>query len=442
MIAIPVLLFGLGAAGGRFAVVAETLYTMGPAGVLKNAVVVVEGGKIASIEKAVPAGVRIVKARAVMPGLVDLHTHLGVYAEPLVESHADGNEMSNPVTPHVRAIDAFHVADPAIRAAVAGGTTTVIARPGSGNVIGGIGVLLKLKPGKGFAEMVVREEADLKMALEWNPILVYGGKGKTPATRMAVYAIARKAFVAAREYVAAWERYGREKASGKRDAKEPDRDLGKEALAKVLRREIPVHIHTARADEVIAALDFVEEFRLDAHIGHAEWGYLVAGEVARRKGRVVVGPRLFRPNPETQRLDNIAALYRKAGVEVALTTDHPVVAQGQFLTMAAHAVKYGLPRDDALRALTIVPARFARIDDRVGSIEKGKDADLVLLTGDPIELTTRVEEVYVDGVRVWSGKKDKSQRDGGETQREGASFLAPSWLGGLALNPGSGAGAR
>jgi imidazolonepropionase-like amidohydrolase len=389
-----------------FAVRAGLIYTAAGEPIA-DGMLVVKDGKIAAIgssgRTSVPGKAKVFDypEAVIIPGLIDLHSHIGVYAYPQVEAQSDGNEMTDPFTPEVRAIDSFRLDDPAIRDAVSGGVTTVLSRPGSGNVVGGLGVLVKLIPdAASVEEMVLRDPADMKMATEWNPILTYGGRGQRPATRMDVFAMLRQELRDAQSYIERMDEYKRDK--DKNPALEPPaRDLKMEAMAMLLRREIPVHIHTSRADEIIHAVRICEEFNLDCNLGHAEWGFKVARLLAQKGIVSVVGPRMFRPDPDTDRTVCIPCVMAEAGAPMAFQTDHPVVKQEYLLYQATLAVRYGTPEDVALRAVTSVPARTVHVEERIGSLEAGKDADFAVLDGPPFEAATRVLVTYINGRKIY-----------------------------------------
>lgn len=372
---------------------------------VENGVVVFRDGKITAVGKEgevrIPAGAVVLdhSAHVVMPGMIDLHSHIGVYPYPNVQAHSDGNEMTDPFTPQVRAIDSFRTDDPAIAEAVAGGVTTVLARPGSGNIVGGQGVLVKMKPGRKHAsDLVLKEPADIKMATEWNPILSYGGRGERPATRMDVFAMLRQELQKAKEYLAQWDDYEAQKKNNPKGAAEPpERNLKLEALGMLLKREIPAHIHTSRADEILNAVAVAEEFGIAFNMGHAELAFKVADILAEKNIVSVVGPRMFRPDPETNTATCIPCVMAEAGAPMAFQTDHPVVNQAYLLYQAALAVRYGTPEDVALRAITIVGAEAGWVADRIGSLETGKDADFVVLDGPLFEVSTNVVKVFIDG---------------------------------------------
>jgi imidazolonepropionase-like amidohydrolase len=386
------------AEGNSYVIKAKKIYTVSQ-GVVENGTIIVEKGKIVQLGKdiSVPKGLPVLEADVIIPGLVDAHTHVGVYSLPNVEENSDGNEMTNPVTPQVRALDSFNFDDPAIQAGLAGGVTTVISRPGSGNVIGGTSVAVKLKNASP-QEMVLKEVCDLKMAIEGNPIGVYGSKNQMPGTLMSVYFLARKAFIEAQEYAKSLETYEKEKKEGK-DVPAPKRDLGKEALGLALKREIPVHMHCATASEIMTCIRLAEEFNLKLSLGHCYWAYLIVDELAKHKDvHYNVGPPMFFnyfEDPLT--FKNNPAILSEAGLKVSLQTDALGGAQQNLRHLALLCVRYGMKEEDALRSVTLNGAEAVGLEARIGSIAPGKDADLVFLDGEPFDILTSVRQVLVDG---------------------------------------------
>jgi imidazolonepropionase-like amidohydrolase len=377
---------------------AKKIYTANQ-GVIENGMILVEGGKIAKIGKdiAIPKGAQELQANVILPGLIDIHTHVGVYSIPLVEENSDGNEMTNPITPQVRAMDSFNFEDPSIPIAVASGVTTIVSRPGSGNVIGGTSVAVKLKDASPD-EMVIKEICDLKMAIEGNPVGVYQQRKQMPSSLMAVYFLARKAFIEAQEYMESWEKYEKDKKKGK-DATPPKRDLGKEVLVKALKREIPIHIHCATASEMMTCIRLAEEFNLKLSLGHCYWGYLIVDELAQHKDVYYnIGPPMFFNYFENPlKFKNNAAILANAGLKVSLQTDAVGGGQQNLLHLASLCVRYGMKEEHALKSITLWAAEAVDLQDRIGSIEEGKDADLVFLDGELFEFTTTVEKVLIDG---------------------------------------------
>jgi len=373
--------------------------------------ILVQDGKIARVGKdfSVPRGTKFVKAHVVIPGLIDIHSHLGVYSIPLVQENSDGNEMTNPITPQVRALDSFNFDDPAIKAGLAGGVTTIVSRPGSGNVIGGVSVAVKLKDASPD-DMVLKDIVDLKMAIEGNPVGVYGQKKQMPATLMAVYYLAEKAFLDAQDYMKSWEKYEKEKKD-KKDATPPKRDLGKDMIVMVLKREIPVHIHCATASEIMSCIRLADQFNFKLSLGHCYWAHLIIDELADRKDvHFNTGPPMFFTYYDDMlRFKNNPAILANAGLKVSLQTDALGGGQQNLLHLAALCYRYGMKEDDALKAVTIREAEAVDLDDRIGSIEKGKDADLVLLDGDPFEIATSIQKVIIDGKIEYENESQGAQ---------------------------------
>jgi imidazolonepropionase-like amidohydrolase len=381
-------------------------------GTLEPGTVLVEGGRIVAIGEniTIPEDAEVFDAtgKVVTPGLIDAHCHVGIFPEGLGWEYSDGNEMTDPITPHLRALDAVHPQDPAFAELVAAGVTTVLTLPGSGNLIGGQGVCLKTASKPSVEQMVVLEPAGMKMALGENPKRVYKDQKKTPSTRMGNAALLRDALVQAQNYLEKWARYEselsayearREAGDDKADEpKRPERDLKMEALGRVLRREMKARVHAHRADDMLTAMRIAEEFGLDLTLEHATEGYKIADILAAKAIPVTAGPILFsRSKPELRdMMPKNPGLMAKAGVFVAIQTDE--MSAVKYLTInAALAVREGMPEEEALRAITINAARVIGVEDRVGSLEVGKDADIVVFDGHPFDYRTVVELVLVDG---------------------------------------------
>jgi imidazolonepropionase-like amidohydrolase len=379
---------------------------------LEPGTVLVEGGRIVAVGKtvAIPEDAEVYDAagKIVMPGLIDAHCHVGIFPEGLGWEHSDGNEMTDPITPHLRALDAVHPQDPAFAELLAAGVTTVLTLPGSGNLIGGQGVCIKTAPKPSIEQMVLLEPAGMKMALGENPKRVYKEQKKTPSTRMGNAAVLRDALVQAQNYLDKWARYEAELGAyeAKREAgddnaeepKRPERDLKLEALGKVLRREMKTRMHAHRADDMLTAVRIADEFGLDLTLEHATEGYKIADILAVKSIPVTAGPILFsRSKPELRdMLPKNPGVMAGAGVTVAIQTDE--MSAVKYLTInAALAVREGMPEEDALKAITINAAKVIGVEDRVGSLETGKDADIVVFDGHPLDYRTVVDLVLVDG---------------------------------------------
>lgn len=350
-----------------------------------------------------PPGAKVILAegKVVMPGIVDTHSHLGVYSWPEVEANSDGNEMTDPVQAGLRAMDAVNLEDPAILRALAGGVTTIQIIPGSGNVIGGEGVTIKLRPGATMDGMLFRgAPRGLKMALGENPKRVYGGRNKLPSTRMGNIYVMREAFQKARDYKAKREAWGK-KPEAERGAP-PERNLTLETLSDVLDGKVRVHVHCYRKDEIEALFRVADEFGFRiASLQHGFEAYKIADEVARRNIGVATFSHSWGYKWEAwDGIPQAPAILAGHGVRAAIHSDSPDLIQ-RLYQEAAVSMRYGLPREDALKAITLNPAWMLGVDDRIGSLEAGKDADIVIFSKDPFDITTRVEMTLVDGAVVY-----------------------------------------
>lgn len=340
-------------------------------------------------ELEIPEGVQRIDAHGawLLPGLIDAHVHLGMHPEGEDSSSTDVNEMTDPNMAAVRAIDAIDPFDPGFDDALAGGITTVNVNPGSGNPIGGQTVAIHTH-GRWIDEMVLRAPSGIKSALGENPKRIYGGKGKTPSTRLGTAMVIREAFIEAQNYMAAAD-------PAKRDAK-------LEALAMVLRREIPWRQHAHRGDDVATALRLAEEFGYELVLDHGTEAHVLADVVAARNVPVLIGP-LFTTKSKVELRGRSLANPRRlaeAGMEISIITDHPVIPINFLIHQCTLAVKEGLDPDTALRAVTINPAKVLGLEDRLGSLEIGKDADVVLWSGDPLNVLSRALRVWIGGKQV------------------------------------------
>lgn len=335
----------------------------------------------------------------VMPGFIDTHSHIGLFEEGIGEAGEDGNEWTCPVTPHIRAIDAINPADKAFDDAVKGGITTVFTGPGSANVISGQSLAMKTW-GKVVDKMVVKSPAGVKIAFGENPKRVYGQQKKMPSTRMGIAALLRETLVKAQNY-----KKKREKA--KEDPEKTfDIDLKMEILCDVLDKKLPFRAHAHRADDIITAIRIAKEFDVKIVIEHCTEGHLVAEELLEAEIPAVVGPTLSsRSKVELMDLSfKTPGILANKGIDVALMTDHPVIPIQYLPICAALAVKDGMKEKDALEAITIKAAKIIGIDDRVGSLKKGKDADIVIWDGHPFDIKSKPVCVIVDGKVVYKDK--------------------------------------
>lgn len=361
--------------------------------------VAIENGKIVAVGQSLSysdAEVRDVTGMTVMPGIVDPHCHIGMWEDAMGFEGADGNECTNPITPELRAIDAINPYDRCFEEAAAGGVTTCVTGPGSANVIGGQFVAIKTH-GDSVEDMVLRFPVAVKAAFGENPKRVYDGKNQTPSTRMATAALMRKALIEAQEYNEKLEK-------GKADPeKMPERNLGKEILARVIRRELPMKIHAHRADDILTAIRICREFKLRYTLDHCTEGYLITDKLKEALSEdcegIIVGPLLTdRSKIELKNLSFKAPkVLEQAGIEYAMMTDHPVTPEQYLPICTAVAVREGASEEGALKAITINAAKITGIADRVGSIEVGKDADIAVFSGHPFDFRSRCVLTLVNG---------------------------------------------
>lgn len=383
--------------GGRVLPIADARGN--PAEPIERGVVVIEGGTIAAVGSDVPipdgADVVDVGGRWVLPGFFEAHAHVGIHEEGDGWAGNDTNEMTDPNGSRLRAIDAVNPADEGFRDAIRGGVTAALIKPGSGNPIGGQSVAVKTW-GRIVDEMLISDSVSVKSALGENPKRVYGDQQKLPSTRLGVAAVIRDSFRAAEDYRAARDAAGLE-------GKPFTRDGSLETLVRVLDGELAWDQHTHRADDIATAVRLAEEFGYRLIVNHGTEGHLIADYLAEKHIPVIVGP-LFTSRSKVEvrnrHLRN-PGLLAGAGVQIAITTDHPVVPIDFLVYQAALAVKEGLDHDEALRALTINPARMMGLDHRIGSLATGRDADVVVWDGDPLDVMSRAREVYISGRQVY-----------------------------------------
>ena len=330
------------------------------------------------------------KGGYILPGFIDAHTHIGISEEGLRWEGEDCNETTGAVTPEMRVVDGINPFDTAITKARKAGVTAAGVSPGSTNVIAGQIAAIKLT-GRNVEDMIVKAPAAIKFALGENPKRNYGNaKGSEPMTRMAVAAVMRRTLEKARRYAA-------KKAAG-----EDVWDDGLEPLLPLLRGEIPAHFHAHRADDMLTAIRIAKEFGLKYSILHATRAEKIADLLAETGTIPVVGPSIGPAGkPETQGTSfGTCATLHRAGMEVAVTTDHDVTPLWLLPMFTAMCVREGLPEDAALRAITINAARALGVDDRIGSIRAGKDADIVVYDGHPFHYMTKPIAVFIDGEKT------------------------------------------
>lgn len=366
-----------------------------------GSVLIGDDGKIAAVGEALeaPASARVIDAqgRLVTPGCVEAHCHIGLDNEAVGWEGRDYNEIVEPITPQMRSIDSIYPQDEAFPNAVRGGVTTACTGPGSANVIGGTFTVIKLV-GNRVDNMIVKDPIAMKCAFGENPKRCYGqGSKKSPMTRMAVAALLRETLFKTRRYM-------EDKAAGKN----PPFDMKLEAMEPVLRGEIPLKCHAHRADDILTAIRIAKEFGVKMTMDHCTDGEVIADELAKEGFPAFVGPSLGgKSKIELQNKSfTTPGVLSKAGVKVSIITDAPVIPLQNLPMCAGLAAGAGLPMEEAWKAITINPAESLGIADRVGSLEVGKDGDVVIWTADP--LTTIGGEAYVtvvDGKVVYSAKE-------------------------------------
>jgi len=365
-----------------------------------KASMLVKDGKIESIGEGLtaPDGAEVIDAEGkfVLPGLVDAHTHLGLSGHGVRWEGADHNEISDNVTPHMRTIDAINAFDRSFFDTVAAGVTAVATSPGSANVIGGQLTAMKTGGSNRVEDLILTAPLAMKCALGENPKNVHGQMKKVaPYTRMATAAIFREAFYKAKEYL--------DKKDNAEAGKGPEFNMKHEALLPVLRREVPIHIHAHRADDIYTALRLIKEFNLRAVIIHCSEGHLIVDDLVEAGIPAIIGPTMIfpgKPEAANKTYETVGILHR-AGLKVCITTDHPVIPLQHLNVCAALAIQAGMDEMDALKAITIYAAEILELEHRIGSLEAGKDADITIWDKSPVDITSHVLYTIIDGKIVF-----------------------------------------
>ncbi len=374
----------------------------------ENGVVHIVGKSIAQVGERGRIGISPAKGEKVldvcgalvMPGLIEAHCHMGITEEKKGMEGDDCNETVNPLTPWLRAIDAIHTMDAAFDDAVRAGITAAMIGPGSANVAGGQFALLKTK-GRRVDDLILKAPAAMKVAFGENPKVNYSGQNKSPSTRMAIAAMLREELTKAKIYLEKKER-----ALENGDFFETD--FKKECWIPVLRKEIPLKAHVHRVDDIFTAIRIAKEFDLHLTLDHCSEGHLIAPILAKEGYPAIVGPDLASRNKiEVQNMAfKTAGILNKAGVMVAVTTDHPVSLIQYLPLCAGLAVKAGIPLEEGFRAITCNPARICGAADRIGTLEPGKDADIAVFTKNPMEVFSETLYTIIDGEIAYSKEKN------------------------------------
>ncbi|MEG2246048.1 MAG: amidohydrolase [Romboutsia sp.] len=363
--------------------------------------ILIENGKIKEIGQNIvaPFDAEIIDAdgKQVFPGFIDAHTHLGLWEDGMGFEGADGNEETDPITPHLNPIDGINPMDNTFTEAVQGGITSVCTTPGSANVMGGQCIAIKTF-GRRIDNMVIKNPVASKIAFGENPKSCYGRDEKMPQTRMAIASLLRENLKKAEEYLEEIELYMEHE-----DHDKPEYDIRMESLIPVLKGEIPFKVHAHRADDMFTAIRIAKEFDIKITLDHCTEGHLIAQDLLEEGYPVIVGPSLSeRSKIELRNLTfATAGILSNTGINVSLTTDHPVIPVQYLPICAGIAVKHGMKQEKAIEAMTINPAKTLGIDDKVGSIEVGKDADIVIWDGSPLEIQSNVLFTIINGKIVY-----------------------------------------
>lgn len=376
--------------------------------VINNGHVLIKDNKIYKISKNIDeinnfidSDTKIIDAEGawVMPGLIDAHSHVGISEEKKGVEGNDCNEKMEPITPYLKAIDAINTMDSAFENALRAGITSVMVGPGSSNVVGGQFVFMKTK-GRRIDDLVVLEPSAMKIAFGENPKTNYGGNNMMPSTRMTIAAMLREELHEA-------QLYKTQKDNAKSNNQSFEEDFRKECWLPVFEKKIPLKAHVHRVDDILTAIRIAKQYGLDMTLDHCTEGHLIAEEIKESGFPAIIGPSLAaRSKIEVQYSDfKVPGVLHKAGVKVAITTDHPVTLIHTLAICAGFAAKEGLGIEEALKAITINAAEISRVDHRVGSIEVGKDADIAVFTGNPMETFTKTLYTIIDGNIVYKAKE-------------------------------------
>ncbi len=368
--------------------------------VIEKGSILIDGGKIVKLGANIdiPADAEVIDAggRSVYPGFIDAHCHVGMWESAIGFEGDDVNEMTDPVTPHMRAIDGFNPMDETVKEACQAGVTLAATGPGSANPIGGTFMAIKTH-GHRADDMVVKDPLAMKIAFGENPKRVYNAKNKTPMTRMGTAAILREALGKAMRYKEQIDRAGDD------PSKLPAYDAKMEALLPVVRKQIPLKAHAHRADDIFTSIRIAKEFGLDITLDHCTEGHLIAEDLAKLGAKAIIGPSFGHKSKFelTNKTFETAGVLARAGVKVAIMTDSPVVPLATLPLMAGMAVQAGMCKEEALKAITLNAAEILGLQDKVGSLTPGKDADLVIYDGDPMEISGKSWLVMIDGKVVY-----------------------------------------
>ncbi len=390
--------------GGRIITMAGKEYEKGVLRILDGKIAAVGDAGTVPVEPQADEEVLRLDGAWVLPGLIEAHCHMGITEEKKGMEGDDCNETVNPITPYLRAIDAINTMDAAFGDAVRAGITAAMVGPGSSNVVGGQFAFIKTH-GRRIDDLIVKAPAAMKVAFGENPKVNYSGQGKSPSTRMATAAMLRRELSEAREYL-------NKKEQAQRDGDFFEEDFTKECWIPVLGGEIPLKAHVHRVDDIFTAIRIAKEYGLSMTLDHCSEGHLIAQELAEAGYPAIVGPDLAsRSKIEVQNVAfKTAGVLNRAGVMTAITTDHPVSLIQSLPICAGFAVKAGLPMEEGLKAITVYPAVICGVADRLGSLEPGKDGDVAVFTGNPMEVFTETLYTIIDGRIVYDREADARKK--------------------------------
>ena len=366
----------------------------------ENGCILIHDNKIVDIQEYIEESdnMEVIDAKGawVMPGIIEAHCHIGLSEEGIRFEGDDINEATNPITAHLRAIDAINPLDIAFTDAIKGGITSAMTGPGSANVCGGKFVFMKMA-GDSIDDMIVENDYAMKVAFGENPKRVYSSKSTSPLTRMATASILREALIKAKNYKD-------KKEEANKNGEYFEIDFKQECWMDVLDKKIPLKAHAHRADDILTAIRIAKEFDVNMTLDHCTEGHLIAENIKKSGFSAIVGPSLM--NRSKYELKNktfeTSGILNKHGVTVAITTDHPVVPIQYLPICAGFAAKAGLGVEEGLKAITINAAKICGVDDRLGSLEVGKDADIAIFTGNPMETFTETLYTIINGKVVYS----------------------------------------
>ena len=366
----------------------------------ENGCILIHDNKIVDIQEYIEESdnMEVIDAKGawVMPGIIEAHCHIGLSEEGIRFEGDDINEATNPITAHLRAIDAINPLDIAFTDAIKGGITSAMTGPGSANVCGGKFVFMKMA-GDSIDDMIVENDYAMKVAFGENPKRVYSSKSTSPSTRMATASILREALLKAKNYK-------NKKEEANKHGKYFEIDFKQECWMDVLDKKIPLKAHAHRADDILTAIRIAKEFDVNMTLDHCTEGHLIPENIKKSGFSAIVGPSLM--NRSKYELKNktfeTSGILNKHGVTVAITTDHPVVPIQYLPICAGFAAKAGLGVEEGLKAITINAAKICGVDDRLGSLEVGKDADIAIFTGNPMETFTETLYTIINGKVVYS----------------------------------------